>query len=110
MKIIVVRRLGATSLLGCGTWCLDLPAPPHSLVVVHDHCCSSFHNGRQSSWSCCATSTVSRWCCLLAVAGVVIEVGTQCFVFSPWWVRVTRWWWWRTLVVGMKAGGGGDEG
>jgi hypothetical protein len=28
MNIIVVRRLGATSQSGRGTWCVDLPTPP----------------------------------------------------------------------------------
>jgi hypothetical protein len=57
-----------------------------------------------------ATSTVSRRCCLLAVAGVVGEVGARRVGFSPWWVRVTRWRRWRTLAALTKAGGGGDEG
>jgi hypothetical protein len=46
-----IRRLGAMSLSGRGTWCLDLPAPPHSLVVIFGSCQLSFRDGRPSSWT-----------------------------------------------------------
>jgi hypothetical protein len=87
MNIIVIRRLGATSQSGCGTWCVDLPTPPlrsSSFMVV---AVRRFAMGVRRPGRCHrrgmprvnrrrATSTVS-WCRLLAVAGVGGERGAQ---------------------------------